>query len=657
MVNNHRRRAGTHSWGNLMYHYENRTSSNSPQSVPLVRALLLACALAVTSMPISSHAEGDAINVRMTDSLRFAIALVQDMRTYSEPGVYDSDSHFEMPILSPHQIVDERTVAGELWYLVERREGRTTGWVPANLVAVWNSRHALKPNAIGAEGTSIPGYCEASAVDDAVMGESRPCMTFLPAILDRAADRAPFPVLGVEKKKTRDGVEMLYFHVLAPTLYSNIAPIVGSGEGVRETTRELGEVAKTLELIILIDATGSMRDEIKDSAEALTGVVSQLAREEGVTAKFMVLAYRDTDGASSECPAMSGTVDSRNRLAFTSAGVAETFLLELQACEGGDAPEAIWDALYLLKDIEVTKGARRALILAGDAPALSTTRGMTFFGTTVPRGIDRTAVFRAVETTIGHSTSFLGLLAQERVRETAEEIMGGFNLLDKTSITLERGTGAVKEHMLKNIQKSITDTKRDSSSILDCQRAIEYDETTAQVGLFCGDASDADLAARIRDLVDSDETVVVRHLWVPKDRNLDDVALVSRKEATECSAAMADLSDLARTDGTGCADESVGPDAWLAVIGRLVPGEEIHTSAGIVLSQPHIGAGLHKYWDLEVGAGDSIIKYQPATLAALGNADCKALGEKLREASSFMTATASMYTDMHFLWFPFDQLP
>ena len=620
--------------------------------------VLLSCpaVLAQTSDGGESSTEG-------AGGIRFAIGLVEDLPTYSEPRAGEPDGPFDMPILSPHRIVDERTVDGELWHQIERREGRTTGWVPGRLVAVWNSRHALRPNLIGSEGVSIPGYCESEDVARAVAGDSDPCMTFVPEILDRSAERAPFPVLGVSQHRSPEGVEKTYFHVLAPTLYSNIAPVLDVGGGsegsgsVEELTEALGGTAKTLEVIILIDATGSMRAEIEEAAAALADVVADLAGDAGVDGKFMVVAYRDTDGASDECPAMEGTVDSANRLEFTDAAGAKAFLKGLSACEGGDVPEAIWDALYLLKDIGVDPGANRALILAGDAPSHTATRGMSAFGTTVPAGVERADVFTAVEDTIGHSTTFVGLLAQDGVRATAEEIMGGLNLYDKDLITLTAGRGEVKEKMVERVKKGITSTKAGGVEVETCQREIAYDDTLAQVGLFCGSADDPELAARIRDLVDDDMVIVVRELWVPQDRSLDDVALVSRKEAKDTATSMAEMKDLCGDDGSGCADEGIGPAAWVEVMDKLVPGDTVHTPGAVLLTQPFVGADLHKYWDLHVGAGGSIIKYQPATLKELDPESCKKLGEKLHSASQFMLNSLSAYSDLQFLWFPFDQLP
>jgi len=358
-------------------------------SVPRLLMSALLWATAFTSSSASAiEPTGES------DKLKFAIAMVQDLRTFSEPGlVGSSDKVFSMPILTPHEIIEER---GD-WVKVKRSTGTAAGWVEKNLVGVWNSRHGLRPDPMAAAEFKLPAYCSRSDVDAYFRDEAEPCMWFTPAVLDRAKERSPFPVVGIKRGEVM-GASKTFLEVLVPTLYSNIAPVE---EKVAQASFD------RIEMVILIDATGSMADEIRATASALADVVSQVSADSGTDAKFMILAYRDTDDASTTCPPMEV---SGGRLGFVSASTAKSFLDTLKACKGGDSSEAIYDAMYHLKDLPVVRGSRRFVVLAGDAPATEVTRGAALDGMRVPEDMSREDVFRTLSSTIGRSTEFVGFL-------------------------------------------------------------------------------------------------------------------------------------------------------------------------------------------------------------------------------------------------------
>ena len=624
-----------------------------------VRGLVAGLGLMALLSP-SAGAE-DKVATMESGRLQFAIAIVQGVKTYSEPDNFDAKTAFEMPILRPHRIADERCVGGSgadcsggtKWYKVERNDGATSGWTPANMIEIWNSRHALMPSELVEGGASVPGYCEDGDIDRLLAGDNDPCMRFSPALLDKNKDRSPFPVIGI-REATHEGVKQAYLHVLVPTLYSNLVPIDESGGGP-----EAGEIARTQETIILVDATGSMAEELSATAKALTSMVDEISTTGGVDARFMVLAYRDTDGAEPGCPAMEGTVDSRGKLHFVSASEAQVFLSGVKACAGGDGPEAIWDAMYVIKDVQPEPGAQRTVILAGDAPAQEKTRGGEFLGVRVPAGKSQNEVLAELGSMMGQATTkFVGFLISNGLRATTDELVRHVNFLDKRLVSFSNDDETVRTELLSTIKEEYSATARTGRGSEMCEKELRY-EGDKQVGLFCGDATDAVLAGRVRDIIGrdtpDDDLLVIRKVWIPVDRTLNDVALLSQAEASSTASAMAELSEKAKDDGSGC--RAMGSEAWIAAMNTIIPGSTTTRSGATILTQPPVGAGLHKYWGLHVQSGSSIINYQPEQIASLGKEDCMELGSRLRGSSQTITKLQAIYTDTSFLWLPFDQIP
>lgn len=619
------------------------------------RAIALLVALAAL---LSAGIAGTAGNVR------FALALAQGVRTYSSPSEVDSTDVYEMPILSPHRVMEERRVGGMTWYRVERRVGTGAGWVPADLVEVWNSRHALRP-VYSTEG-HVPGYGDVQAVQRAVDGEHDPIMRFTSTMLKMASDRAPFPVVDVKEFEPTDGGNAkTYMQVLVPTLYSNIAP-------VKRSAGDVTTMARTLEVMILIDATGSMQDEIAVAARALEQMVDEVSRFPVLAARFLVLAYRDTQDATPDCPVMESTSPVSGRLEFTTATRARDFLKSLKACGGGagieGAPEAVWDALYLLKGAPVTGAAARGLILVGDAPAAEVTRGGTWFGTTVPPGIQRRPVFEEVQRTIGASTTFVAHLAGVGLKGTAEQILGGFQFTEKTIIDEPMGGGGdlapiaarVRTKMVEKLKGSLVASEEVRVTVEDCLKKLGADEAGAKVSLFCGSAdraADAALAARVRDLMLKDpsgqDKIVIRKLWIPMmDPFLDDVALLSRQEAQSSAAAMKALSEQAVRSKGGCRE--VGLKARDEVMSRLLPNVKYGHG---VEERPVVAQALYEHWRLRVRSGRSLLRYTPQEMQNLSPEKCTALSGDLDRAANYVHQLLARFTSQQFVWLPFDKLP
>ncbi len=115
-----------------------------------------------------------------------------------------------------------------------------------------------------------------------------------------------------------------------------------------------------LDLVFLVDATGSMGDEIaklKTSMRAISQQISQLPGQPDIC--YGLVAYRDRGDAF-----LTRTHDFTDEL-----GAFQTVLARLQAAGGGDTPEALNEALHeTVHGLSWRADAARMVVLVADAP-------------------------------------------------------------------------------------------------------------------------------------------------------------------------------------------------------------------------------------------------------------------------------------------------
>jgi len=185
-------------------------------------------------------------------------------------------------------------------------------------------------------------------------------------------------------------------------------------------------------------------------------------------------------------------------------------------------------------------------------------------------------------------------------------------------------------------------------------RRMTSDDEGRQVAMFCGNASDDEMARRVADLAVDGDTVVLRKVFIQPSPDLHNVALLSKQEASRTSKVMGDLSETLLSEG--CSE--VGEDAWLASLDLILPGQSIRTDGGVsILKRPVVGKGLHDFWGMEVNKGETILSFRPNQLQALGPADCSELARRMRGASQAITQAKSDYAGTNFLWLAFDKMP
>lgn len=239
-----------------------------------------------------------------------------------------------------------------------------TGWVPASFCLAWDNNEILFLN-----GDSVPTDVDRLFVwaseEDAREGKPEK------AVYEEVVDR--------ERAKVGD----LFFPVLkkdrSETLYQ-IGFLFGGDQGGRDRfgkplteadKQRISENVLVINVVIVIDATGSMTPYIEEVKRQATKIVDELQdkallTELGselpikLTVKFSLVAYRDK-GDEFEVKTF---VPLTNDVTTIQREIAS-----LSATGGGDRPEMVVPAVrHVLTTLPLEQGALNRIILIGDAP-------------------------------------------------------------------------------------------------------------------------------------------------------------------------------------------------------------------------------------------------------------------------------------------------
>lgn len=157
----------------------------------------------------------------------------------------------------------------------------------------------------------------------------------------------------------------------------------GSSGGFRRTVADLR--ARGLEIVFAFDSTGSMGSSITATKEGIAGMLEVLHRLVP-HARFSLVTYRDRGAGEEYC--VRSLPLSRDYFA------AVNFMQSVEAEGGGDAPEAVLSALVEATTQRFSEGARRVIVLAGDAPP---------HPREIRRSIDRAKNFANVQGSVVHA--------------------------------------------------------------------------------------------------------------------------------------------------------------------------------------------------------------------------------------------------------------
>lgn len=657
------------------------------------RRIVLAAGLAVALWAGAARAESPGAAQPAPESvtglasnastkLRFAYALVDGLRAYATPLEDFRTAAFVMPILHPMRLVAATCVRSDgsrvlptqvdvggtpedrcadaaefaLWYQLEGAEGRL-GWAPADHVAIWNSRHALRPSIDGSK-DELPGYCDVTAVANASVGRSEPCVMFNRRVLAAQGERAAFPVL--EVREFGDGIEFdrrQYFRVLVPTLYGNLAPQAGQAKKARSSWR----AEDVAEYLILVDTSPLAPASVVGTRDALKRVVRELETDPHLKARFVVIGYRNSRGAPMDCSRLVATTDAHGRVGFVPGSDAVRFLDQLVArgCCGLDV--SFWDAMSLLRDLPVTPGASRLLLLVGDAPPKAMTQGLTFGDVTVPQGISSRSVLSQLHDTLGESSSLVAVFTSSRkAKQTVNRILEEARVYYVQHDRIRKPTAATVEgRLVTHLSAHLVRIVDDQVALVDCRNKMRQNEAGRAFGFFCG--ADGELPNPLRNLVrqqgrEDPNTVVLRDLWVPSSPVLQNVALLTVAEGRQMGQTLKTLAQGIGEDGTGCG--KLGQTIWVEAIRDLVPIEQAPRPSSDPWDRPPIvGKRLHDYWGLAVDKGDSLINYSPEQIVKLADDTCFKLRNRLHRSSQAIERTLNRVKQDPYLWLPFVNIP
>jgi multidrug efflux pump subunit AcrA (membrane-fusion protein) len=142
------------------------------------------------------------------------------------------------------------------------------------------------------------------------------------------------------------------------------ARVTPAPEPVRGSTgRREGKLSiNDLDLVFVMDTTGSMRGELRDLQASLLGVIRILARL-APTLQVGFVAYRDRGETYVTRAFLLSPMDEAN------ARDLVAFVGKLDAEAGGDDPEAVDEALRVAVDMPWRADAQGRIVVIGDAPA------------------------------------------------------------------------------------------------------------------------------------------------------------------------------------------------------------------------------------------------------------------------------------------------
>lgn len=130
-----------------------------------------------------------------------------------------------------------------------------------------------------------------------------------------------------------------------------------------KTTKRLKkpDVLGQLDILFVIDATGSMAPYIAEARRYAAEVAVKLAKDNDLDIRFGVVAYRDH-------PPQDVTFITSKSDGFGNAAKLQDALAKLVAGGGGDRPEAVWDGIVEAVKFDWREGADRTIYLIGDSP-------------------------------------------------------------------------------------------------------------------------------------------------------------------------------------------------------------------------------------------------------------------------------------------------
>ncbi|MEM9409256.1 MAG: vWA domain-containing protein [Acidobacteriota bacterium] len=196
---------------------------------------------------------------------------------------------------------------------------------------------------------------------------------------------------------------------------------------------------RPVDVVFALDTTGSMGSMIAGAKEQIWGIAGELRRHSG-SVRFGLVGYRDT------------TDDYVTRVHELRAGLlaVERDLRAFQAAGGGDTPEAVNEALFAaLHDFEWRSGARKMILLVGDAPPHLDRAAQAPYAHTAKLARERGVVIHTL--LCGHDAT-----AKRIWQEIAADAGGRFVQLDLEEAT--RVPATPFDEQIRSLQRQLNET-------------------------------------------------------------------------------------------------------------------------------------------------------------------------------------------------------
>ncbi|WP_076464281.1 GDSL-type esterase/lipase family protein [Actinomyces mediterranea] len=221
------------------------------------------------------------------------------------------------------------------------------------LVDSWNASHKMKVSFID----SIPQAFDGHEPD--------------PSALHRNPARwinEFFETEGVESggnTSSKWSTDKMNFYHPNITGHRMMADEIQKNVGVSFSAEPIQPGLADIDIVFVVDATGSMKDDIGEVRANVTGIVSKI---ESLTDshRFALVTYKDfADQGGDE-----GDYPARVELDFTSDPQALRSALDAVSVDGGgDWPETVYSGVTAALDLPWRAGVRKIAIVLGDAPA------------------------------------------------------------------------------------------------------------------------------------------------------------------------------------------------------------------------------------------------------------------------------------------------
>lgn len=167
--------------------------------------------------------------------------------------------------------------------------------------------------------------------------------------------------------------------------------VMQAGKNSKQTTltgltEKIGESA-SLDLVFIMDSTGSMGSYIKEAQNCVRGLIEGIVAAEKCDVRFALVSYRDHP------PQDSSYVTKKFEFTSDTTKMRQS-LFSLSASGGGDGPEAVADGLHEAMTLEWREQATKIAILVADAPPHGLGCGGDGFPNGCPLGHDPIAIAR-----------------------------------------------------------------------------------------------------------------------------------------------------------------------------------------------------------------------------------------------------------------------